>query len=343
MTTFNSDKSSFSPGPMGWGPRNEIVSRIKEQEAREFDLIVKDNPKLLQERPAKDIKNTELWKTVQELMKADGIEDGFSFRYLEQAVWDKVFTWLKQLIGSCVGSGAMRAHCSRSMAEILLLGQGDEFLGTALPDQNTILSIAMFAPWAYGKGRELGNFDDMSDGSYCAVQARAMGIGNLPCSAEGLGQYTDAFPEPQNTNTYRLWGSSNYRSIRKKFEEIAKQYPVTESVKIQNSEDCKRNLIEGFKPMLQCSDWGFGPAKKIPGSDLWVYTRTTSWAHNMTRQGYLKINGNWYVDIRNSWGEDAHKNGDFFLVSQDEDERWIKDSEVQTIGELTLPKSTPVA
>jgi hypothetical protein len=247
-------------------------------------------------------------------------------------------------VHNCVASGWMRAHFARCMAEITLIGQPEEFFGTDKPDQNSANSLCAFAPYNYGMGREIGGIDSGGDGSFCGAHVQsAMQFGSIPCWTQGLTQYSSQFPEPiQSQATYQKWGDRQYRSVRAKFHAIAADFKQTETIKVTTVDQSRDQITKHLKPQMICSGWGFAPASKIPGTEFWVYKRSGSWAHNMTRYGYVMIKGNWYAVIKNSWGMNAHKNGDYFLVEASEDARWLREAECQTIGELILPESRPV-
>lgn len=331
------------PGPMGWGTDDQSLTAKFIAEEKAFDRLVASIPQCCYEKPAKDYTQSPIYQKAIELQQADGIEDGFSFRYLERALFGSQLTWLAQTIGSCVASGWMRAHFARCMAEITLIGQPEEFFGTDKPDQNSANSLCAFAPYNYGMGREIGGIDSGGDGSFCSAHVQgALQYGSIPCWTPGLTQYSSQFPEPiQSQSTYQKWGDKQYRSVRAKFHSVASDFKQTETIKISSVDQSREQLTKHLKPQMICSGWGFAAVSQIPGTSFWVYKRSGSWAHNMTRYGYLKIKGNWYAEIKNSWGMNAHKNGDYFLVPAEHDEQWIRDAEIQTIGELILPESRP--
>lgn len=336
------DVSTSSPGKMGWGFDSQTLEEKQYGEKKALEQLVAANPAMMYERAAKDFTSSPIYKKAIELQEADGIEDGFSFRYLEQAVFEIALVWLAQTIGSCVASGAMRAVFKRTLAQIMLEGDAYEFFGTDKPDQNSANSICSFAPYNYGDGRQIGNFDTGGDGSFCRVHIQSLMKGILPCWATNLSQYTNQYPEPLSSeDTYRKWGDKQYRSVRQNFLSTASDFKLTESIVVNSVDVSKTQLITHLKPQMICSGWGFAPQSQIPGTKFWTYKRSGTWQHNMTRQGYLKIKGNWYLDNENSWGMQAHKNGDYFLVPAEVDDQWVRDAEIQTIGELILPESKP--
>ncbi len=342
-TTTYSDQSTERPGLMGWGLENQSHDGRMAAEKAAVEAMMNAQPACQFERPAKDVTQSALLDKALKLQESDGIEDGFAFHYLEASVWGVVLSWLAQTIGSCVASGGMRAVFGRTMAEIFLFGQPEEFFGTDKPDVNSASSLCIFAPFSYGEGRQIGGIDNGGDGSFCGSHIQGyMERGCLPCWATGLDKYTNQFPEPlQSESTYRKWGDSSYRNIRAQFRSIAGDFKLTESVQVTAADKAIELLTKHYKPMQICSSWGFAPKSQIPGTTFWIYTRSGQWPHNMTIYGFVKIRGNWYAVVKNSWGMNAHKNGDYFLVPAEDFGRWVLDAECRTIGELTLPESMP--
>ena len=343
MSTTYSDQSTLNPGPMGWGLENQTQAERMTSEKVAAERMAREQPSCMFEKPARAPQDSGILTKVMDLQKADGIEDGFAFHYLEKAVWGVFLTWLAQTIGSCVASGGMRAVFGRTMVEIFLLGQPEEFFGTETPNINSANSICTFAPYSYGVGRQIGGIDNGGDGSFCGAHIQgAMQKGYLPCWALGLDKYTDQFPEPLTSeSTYKKWGDNSYRTVRNNFDTIAGDFKLTESVPVSDTQKAIEFLKDHKKPFQICSSWGFAPKSKIPGTEFWIYVRSGSWPHNMTVYGAVKIKGNWYIIIKNSWGMNAHKNGDYFLVTAEDFGSWLRAAECRTIGELTLPESMP--
>lgn len=169
---------------------------------------------------------------------------------------------------------------------------------------------------------------------------------SIPTHFRGLNSTRSEGAEFHAKNKHNIplphkWGDKQYRSVRQNFLSTASDFKLTESIVVNSVDVSKTQLITHLKPQMICSGWGFAPKSQISGTKFWTYVRSGSWAHNMTRQGYLKIKGNWYLDLENSWGMNAHKNGDYMLVPAEVDDQWVRDAEIQTIGELILPESKP--
>lgn len=297
-------------------------------------------------RTAKLVMNYELLTKVVDLMKSDGIDGGFSFLHLETAIFGSILPWLAQLIGSCVASGGRIVDTDRMLAEVFLLGDPEEIFGSNTVGVN---NVSPFAPFSYRAGRKLAGFNGRDDGSLCDYHIRGkMQFGLLPCSADGLGKYTDAFPEPQIEETYRRWGASD--DLFNRFVGAAKPFLLMESEAVDSADKIKSALIEHYKPMQICSGWAFKPDKPHPtwkladGSPVWIYTRDKSdeWQHNMSLVAWNVVSNEDFPTVRNTWGQKAHKNGDWFVIRGSEMDEWARDrdqrygSQIRTIGDIDM-------
>jgi len=328
--------------PMGWGLANQTTQQKLDEESRARDEIGKIAPERLMRRPAKQPINSELVEAVQKLQQADGIESGFSFLHLHQAVYGVKPTWKPQLIGSCVASGDKETTAARMLCETFLLGQAQDLPGTAITGPN---NLSFFAPFNYRAGRKLAGISGMSDGSLCLPHIRGkMQFGHLPCNAAGLK--SDAFPEPQFTTDYRIWGSNDQLML--KHVEIAKQFTLLESEAVKDPGELFTLHTEHFKPANICSSWAFKRGPKHPtwkladGSPVYIWIRDTrdEWAHNLSRMGYVVVSGARYAIIKNTWG-DFHDSRSWFVIDEDTDRKWLGDSECQTVGDINLNPTPP--
>lgn len=338
------DNSTANPGPMGWGEERDPIQQIVYNEKKHYEMLVEAQPLMSVAREPKPA-NQVLLAKMKSSMQADGIEDGFSCLHIEEVIFEFWLDWLAQIIGSCVESGFLRGASWRTMIEVFLLNDPEELFGTTIVGTN---NIAHFGPYSYRAGRKIAGIN-RGDGSYCSAHIRgAKEYGMLPCSTPGI--VSDAFPEPQSASLYRKYGNSD--QILTDFGSVGRLYRLLESVKIDDAEFGKTQLVEGFKPFMVCSNWAFKPSHEHPtwklrdGSPVWIYTRNRldSWAHNMTIAAFVLVGGKWYVIVYNSWGKRAHKNGHWFVITFDEYADWVRSSEQMTIGEIDLKDNeTPIA
>lgn len=329
---MDGDLATDKPGPMGWGVDED---RLK-VEQRLFGELSTDDPVLFSRNPIREPISQRTLDAVKAEQAKDGIDGGISLRHIEPVVFGDKLTWLKQLIGSCVGSAGMRCTTRRMLWESFVLGDPEEIFGTKLPGRG---SIAPFAPYHYRAGRKIGGLNS-GDGSFCSAQIKGMKqYGLLPCSTPGLE--SDAFPEPQNTSTYRRYGNSD--SFLRQFASVAGKFKLLESERVSDADTLKMLVTEHFKPVEICSMWAFTPDYTHPtwtlegGQKVVIYKRDrrTSWAHAMSIIAVVEHRGKWYAIVENSWGN-AHKNGTWFAVPMELMAAWLPDAEAMSIGDIQM-------
>lgn len=326
---MNLEKQSIQGG---WGLPNQTEKEIIRDEKVAFADLAQNMPAKLMRAEPKTAKNLELLGKIKELQEADGIDEGFSFMHLEAALFGAILKYRPQLIGSCVASGGRIADVGRFLVETFVFNEPQDILGTTFQDET---SFQPFAPFNYRLGRAIAGINGNSDGSLCAPHIRGkIETGYITCATPGL--QSDAFPEPQNQRTYKQWGASNTLVNQFKEYTVAK---LEESEKIKSGDNLKDVVVQHFKPLQICSMWAFEPKQKHPswtmfGEPVWIYGRSRQqWAHNMTLYGVIKAFDNWYVIVKNTWG-DQHKGRDFFIIPLEEAHKWLKQAEAMTIGNI---------
>lgn len=338
------DQSTLTPGPMGWGLQEQTATEKHYSEKQGYDRLCMSDPGLILQRATRQ-EDPAMAQKLADLHKANGIDSGSWCSLIEDAVFGFRLAWVAQVVGSCVASGGMRAATRRCLIESFLLGDPEEIFGTKLVGTN---NVAPFGPYSYRAGRKYAGINGNGDGSYCSAHTKgAADYGWLPCSAPGL--VSDTFPEPQSASLYRQWGAND--TLLEKFASVGRVFKLLETVLIKDRDTQKINLEQQKKPMMVCSNWAFRPKEPHPtwkladGSPVWIYQRDngTSWAHNMTKDGSVTVRGQEYTIVDNSWGPNAHKNGSWFAIPAEVDEKWIRDSEIQTIGELDMRDNSLVA
>lgn len=325
----------------GWGEETLSHQQIVSQEKAGREQLESVAPMLCTARGERTM-NDELLAKIKALMANDGMTGGLDVTYIQPIVFGGFLQWLKQLIGSCVGSGSMRMITNRTIWEVFVFNDPETILGTDLVTRD---NVAPFAPYHYGWGRSEGNIHN-GDGSYCSAQIKAfMRRGLLPCSTPGLT--SDAFPEPQSMSLYRQWGDSS--SLLNQFLAEGQKRKLIESVTVNDVSTLKENVLQA-KPSMICSNWAFKPSYQHPtwklanGNPVWIYTRdrSTSWGHNLSLPAVVEAETKEWSKVENSWGMNAHKNGDYFIISADEQNEWLKSAEAATIGEIDLADNAPV-
>jgi hypothetical protein len=327
--------------PTGWGIPGMSEANILGEEQRQFDALAAIVPQRLMARDPKP-PNKQLLDKVIKIQEANGIESGFCFLYLSQAIFGKQFDWLAQLIGSCVASGDMRTTAYRMLAEVFLLNDPEEIPGTEIVGRN---NLAFFAPYNYRAGRREGGINGNSDGSFCMAHIKGkMKYGHLPCDTPGLE--SDLFPEPRSTSLYRRWGANN--ELLDKFAEIGRKYPLLESSPIKGAADAKKSIVEGFKPANICSSWSFVPDYQHPtwkdedGQPVWIWKRGREpWYHNMSVIGHVVVNGQEFDIVENSW-HNYHRGRKWFAIPATLFDTWGRVAECQNVGEIDMTDNPAV-
>lgn len=324
---------------MGWGIPNEPVQKWLTAEKQTLDNIASVAPQRLMRNDPKP-RNQELMDKVYKIQEANGIEKGFCFIYLPQAIFGTQFDWLAQLIGSCVASGDMRTTAYRMLAEVFILNDPETLPGIDIEGTD---SLAFFAPFSYRAGRKIAGINGNSDGSLCLPHIKGkMQYGHLPCST--LNLQSDRFPEPQSESLYRRWGAND--TLLNQFAPAAAKFTLLESEPVKSASTAATLLDDHLKPMNICSMYGFAPDYQHPtwkdenGNPVWIWKRSGQWAHNMSVVGHVWVNGKEYIIIENSWAN-YHKGRKWFAIPADLFNSWLRDAECQSVGEINMTDNAP--
>src|SRR5690606_14407943 len=258
-------------------------------------------------------------------------EGSMDLRYVMLPIYGSIYEWKAQIIGSCVSSGGFRATVLRILCEIVLLGDLEEMLGADFDGPD---NLAPFAPYNYRAGRKFAGINGNSDGSMCGPHVRGMQeYGILKCSATGLEDYTDGYPECSG-GTYRKWGA-NDRWLEE-FADQGRAIRLKESERVETASRVVELIRDHFKPMMICSGVGLAPAKKHRDG-FWIYKASGSWSHNMTLVAVrVDSKGNVFIGVWNSWGPNAHRDGSIMWVPIELMEWWVNRANIQSIGEIDL-------
>jgi hypothetical protein len=326
-------------GPMGWG----VDTMQDDERLQKEQSIIKANqdhsPVFWSRRPSRMMpaglqQRLEDSHQKRNMSYADGSID---LRLITEIAFGELWQWMAQIIGSCVESGGNRAWTLSQLWQIVASGDPEEPLGKMRLGVDT---VSHYGPLSYGLGRRRGGLR-RGDGSWCGVQVESyMQDGVLDCNTPQLHRITGTsqqdFPEPQNGSLYRAFGSWQYLDDLLPYCD----YRLLEAVDVNDAQQSVE-LLRAFKPHMICSNWGFGPtSRKINGYT--VYRRQGSWAHNMTIAGVIVgEDGNIYIIVLNSWGPNAHRDGEIFVIPIELYSQWLRDASCIAIGDIDLPDSTP--
>lgn len=330
----------FNDGACGWGDEKLSDDQKLYNEEKIVDEAQHDYPRAWAHRPAVALPESLKGKleTIHQKHNMSMNEGSIDLRLISELCFGEIFKFPRQIIGSCVASGGMRAWTFASMWQLVANGEPEELLGH---QRLSVDTVAPYGPFSYGCGRRRGNLR-RGDGSWCGVQVESyQKDGVIDCNTPQLhritGTTTKNFPEPQSSSLYRSFGSWKYLDDLLPYAD----YKLNEAVKVRNADQCAKLLAE-YKPMLICSSWGFAPGRSGKVNGYTVYRRSGSWAHNLSVVGVLIApNGDRYFIILNSWGPTAHRDGEIFVVTDSTMNSWLKSASCIAVGDIDLPDSVP--
>lgn len=272
-------------------------------------------------------------KVLRSKMKFD---EGWDFMVAERMVYEQSDTetlMVNQNMGNCVGNSHAALLASRIAHEILAEGDAEDPLGKG--------NLAMpFIPYSYGVGRMEGDMLGGGDGSYCGAQIDGtMKHGFLPCFTTGLKEaYGDDMPQ-SSTSTGRLFGKS--RKEIEKWTDKAASFDLLEAPKCESADDAKELMVAKKVPLQICSGWGFTYHKFDDKYGVHLYKKSGSWSHSMQLVACFAIKGQWFITIRNQWGQDQHKGspeigipGGCMVIPIELFSTWVKSAETIGIGAI---------
>ena len=323
-------------GPMGWWVHPayaDYPEKTLKVERETFERLEAVQPIRFSRRMAKP-KDPAWMQKILSSLKSQGWEDGFCFTELEKIAVAKRSDWIAQIIGSCVASGHIRVIGMRSLAEVVILGDPEGRLGDSTAG---LESLYPFGPYSYRVGRAAAGIGGNGDGSTCGGQiSGTMKHGFLPCDTPGID--SNRYPEPSSGSIYRSWGANDSRVS--KFYAAAEKFDLVESERMETVEDVHRAIMEDLTPVQICSGWGLGPAGRHKDG-FSIYKRRGSWAHNLSLTARRKTRTrDWFTKVTNTWGPNAHEDGEFFMVPDDVLASWLKSAYARNIGYLVLREAS---
>ena len=335
----------------GYGLIDQTPDQILELEQQATARMKAAQPSLFQTRAPQPVVNTALMQKVKDLMSADGLEDGFSFRYLQQAVFGEELKYKPQKIGSCVASSSMRNIGDRALAEVTLLDHPEELDGTVIVGKKNLLT---YGPYSYAAGRTVGGITGgraggQDDGSFVSAHIQGlMSYGALLCSDPALE--ASNYPEPtldsRGDQLYRDWGKD--ATLLNGFKNSENRIFLAESNDVAGFDAVKEALMN-FKPISVGSALAVRQERAIKGLSFngkQAYQAfqdpNDEWQHAMGICGVWKYKGQWFGEVRNQW-DLFHQNRtqDYFILSADFIDSWVQANvgTFKTIGELQMKET----
>ncbi|WP_439627460.1 hypothetical protein [Gemmata sp.] len=190
--------------------------------------------------------------------------------------------------GACVGFGTDTAVERTEATEILARG-GD-------PSEFTFFSEEVAYAGAKVQGfRSLGGSVSRSDGATdvgAAAWVTKVG-GMVPKGKYGKWDLTEYDPARA-----RSW---NVSGVPAELVEVAKKYPVKDSVRVLNWNQCKQALASGYA-VAGCALWKYGRTRDANGVAQDLGAGIGAWNHCMCIDGYYAApDGREFGHVENSW------------------------------------------
>lgn len=339
MTQMTPIEMQFSGKQFGWGESQDpLIHRYYkerlEAEKNEEEGLYSDIPELVIAKG----EETPMESLVRSKMPFD---DGWDFDVVDRLLFGHVPYVNQNPVGSCVGAGSASVVASKSAQEILIEGDPENPLGLSVDasGRNTSLEDCgiPFVGYHYGCGKTKSRWNGerftgrgtCSDGSYCSAQIWALKTtGVIACS-----EVKDFRKGPQSDDV-RSWGC-NKRGELNNHLEFGLKHLMKNTTRVRSGDDLASAVCVLKQPCMVCSGWAFAPDHYVDGLG-WVYKKRGSWAHNMSIVAVVEYKAQWYVKVRNQWGANAHKDGWHFWIELELADKWMKQAECQSIGELSL-------
>ena len=318
-------------GHMGWGFEHLSIQKNLYNERILYDVMCDNMPEKISF--AYDREETPIEKKIRKLFQFD---EGWSFHIVEQIIYDRVLL-MSQNLGNCVGASHAQLIASKVAHDIYVSGQNELMFGENTDPQ--IDSVVPYITFSYQAGKMLAGSRPSSDGSWGNVQQKAsLTIGILPCSTPGL---VGPFPQPSASVT-RSFGPS----MVKKYQEQASKHLMLDSRQVKSFEELKQAIVVEKTPCQITSGWGFASAGFDTKYGITIFKASGSWAHSMQLIAVFELKGQWFVLVRNQWGD---KHGEIglglprgcFVITSETADRWLKDAFCFTIGDIQMNKIKP--
>jgi hypothetical protein len=223
------------------------------------------------------------WASVSEAIGGITTDDGNCLLYHAEMACMGITTPIPSRnqgsIGSCVGHGMATGGDATAAFEIIVKGDAEKWVAQ------------MSSAALYGMSRQiagqLGNWQG-SNGSWAADAMTKMGT-----------LYQLDYPPDLRNYTAQLAGQFQRKGIDGKLKEEAAKHKMGTAAPVRNADDVWTALMNGYAINF-CSNVGFQGKRNEKG----VIRRSGSWAHSMAGTAALTIDGERYVQIRQSWGDD---------------------------------------
>ena len=198
--------------------------------------------------------------------------------------------------GSCVGFGTTTS-IERTEATEILAHNGDASEFTFFSEEVT------YAGAKVQGFRSLGGSVSRNDGATdvgAAAWVTKVG-GMVPKGKYGKWDLTQY--DPSRAHSWNVSG------VPSELVEVAKKYPVKDSVRVLNWNQCKQALASGYA-VAGCALWKYSAKRDASGVAQDLGSGIGAWNHCMSIDGYyVDANGREYGHVENSWTNLPDQNG----------------------------------
>lgn len=223
------------------------------------------------------------------------VKEALLYKVVNKAAGYEFFPW-DQKTGSCVGHGALAVMATLQAVEIVTSGQTYEEWRCP------------FILYNYGQSRSRGGLHGEGEGSFGSSMAESL-------NEDGCPPLDPSYPQPiKQSDGSWTWGSSaemrwsNGDRPPMDIKATANKFKVRSTSKLNNSNDVKTALRNGYPVTIASGWWGFASLKVAPkGSPaVQLASKSDSWGHQQSCLGYTEHPEFGLIFlIQNSWGN-AH-------------------------------------
>jgi len=313
------------------------VSHGVKSRCRRYDLYIRDARKPMQAI----VEEKCVWRRVQGLEKVQFEGRVYNF----EVSGDNSYVADSIGVHNCVFSNSFRPWVAGALYQIALLGQSEEFTGTAHLGPNSIAPFCV----SYGFARQRANMRS-GDGLYCKpMQESYLKDGIVLCSTpkvrelmQTAGATSDNdYPEPRSERLYRSIGNWAWNNDLRPYTSCR----MLDAPIPANMDEFNRNIDAG-RPMFQCSMIAVRKTgQHRDGFPIHGIDPNNQWAHNMGIMGRrVASNGDRFVIVCNTSWLQPGGNPEAYLYNipeQDFARSWFPKIDIGVIGDIDGIQSLP--
>lgn len=313
------------------------ISHGVKSRQRRYDVYIRDRREPLHAV----VEEKCVWRQVQGIEKAHFEGRVYNF----EVCGDNSYVADCVGVHNCVFSNSFRPWVAGALYQIALLGQSEEFTGTAHLGPNSIAPFCV----SYGFARQRANMRS-GDGLYCKpMQESYLKDGIVLCSTPKVRELMQAagatsnndYPEPRSERLYRSIGNWAWNNDLRSYTCCR----MLDAPIPANMDEFNRNIDAG-RPMFQCSMIAVRRVgQHRDGFPIHGMDPSNQWAHNMGIMGRrVASNGDRFVIVCNTSWLQPGGNPEAYLYNipeQDFARSWFPKIDIGVIGDIEGIQSLP--